>query len=101
MVVQAEIEQKITQYFQPSYLELINESNQHNVPAGSESHFKLIIVSHVFDGLRLLQRHREVNAVLAVELSSSVHALTMHTYTPDEWQGRQGDVPVSPACRGG
>ncbi|MGI9323235.1 MAG: BolA family protein [Pseudomonadales bacterium] len=39
----------------------MNESGNHNVPPGSESHFKLVLVSSEFDGKPLVQRHRLVN----------------------------------------
>jgi len=29
-----------------------------------------------------------------------IHALALHTYTPDEWDNA-GQVPDSPRCRGG
>lgn len=44
--------------------EVINESHMHSVPKGAETHFKVVVVSDQFDGLSLLQRHREVNTVL-------------------------------------
>ena len=66
-----------TLYFQPSHLEVINESNMHNVPKGSETHFKVVVVSDSFEGLSLVKRHRAVNEVLAQELQSGVHALSI------------------------
>jgi len=85
----------------PIRLDVINESHMHNVPAGSESHFKLVIVSDAFDGKTLIKRHRAVNTLLADHLANHIHALSMHTYTADEWQKRGGEVPVSPPCMGG
>lgn len=95
------IEQKLNQSFDPSHLDVINESNNHNVPEGSESHFKVIIVSTAFDNKMLIARHRAVNETLADELKMSIHALTMYLYTPEEWQEKQGDSFVSPPCLGG
>lgn len=100
MSTQTTIEQKISQAFAPVHMEVINESHMHSVAPGSETHFKLLVVSEQFAGLRLLARHRAVNQVLADELAGGVHALAMHTLTPEEWQAR-GAVPQSPACRGG
>lgn len=51
------IENKL-QPLQPQFLEVINESNKHNVPAGAQSHFKVIIVSNQFSGKRLVVRHQ-------------------------------------------
>ena len=83
--------------FQPSYLEVINESSGHGgYFPGKESHFKVIVVSDAFDGLRLVQRHQKVYAV-ATDLMSpgKIHALAIHAYIPSEWQG---EAPASPEC---
>ena len=39
--VQQRIVTKLTEVFSPTHLEAINESDMHNVPAGSETHFKV------------------------------------------------------------
>lgn len=85
----------------PLRLDVINESHMHNVPDGSESHFKLVVVSDAFDGANLVARHRTINRLLAEQLQGGVHALSMHTHTPAEWQARGGQVPESPPCMGG
>ncbi|UXI00660.1 transcriptional regulator BolA [Photobacterium sp. TY1-4] len=100
-MIQDRITKKLYQAFAPVHLEVINESYMHNVPAGSESHFKVVIVSAQFDGQRLIGRHRAVNTVLADELANHIHALAIHTYTDSEWQAQQAQAPTSPACRGG
>jgi BolA protein len=48
-----------------------------------------------------VQRHRAVNAILAAELAGQVHALALHTMTPEEWFARGGAAPASPPCMGG
>ena len=101
MTVQAIIEQKLANDFKPLHLEVINESNNHNVPEGSESHFKVVVVSPAFEGKNLLGRHRLINATLADELKGVIHALAIHTYTEDEWKETSGGAPMSPPCLGG
>lgn len=96
----ATIEHKLRARFAPAHLEVVNESSNHNVPTGSETHFKVVLVSDVFDGERLIARHRQVNQTLADELAGGVHALAIHTYTQPEWRARQ-DAPSSPDCAGG
>ena len=51
--------------FSPSVLKIVNESYMHNVPEGSESHFKLVIVSDEFKNLSNVKRHQEVYKVLS------------------------------------
>lgn len=98
--MKSNIENKL-QALQPQFLEVINESHRHNVPAGSESHFKVTIVSATFDDKSLIARHRLVNATLTNEIIQSIHALALHTFTSDEWQKRQQTAQASPPCLGG
>ena len=101
MTVQQTIERKLAERFALAHLSVDNESSGHNVPAGSETHFKVVLVSDEFHGLRLLARHRLVNEALAGELAGPVHALAIHTYTASEWRDRFGEAPLSPPCLGG
>ena len=100
MTIQSIIEQKLEQTFSPDYLEVVNESYMHNVPEGSESHFKVTVVSAEFDGQRLIGRHRMINKALSEELQT-IHALAIHTLTPDEYFEKAGKIPDSPECLGG
>lgn len=89
------------QALSPSYVEVINESRQHaGYFDGKESHFKLVLVSDAFAGKRLVQRHQLVYGLvndLLVQGGGTIHALALHTYTPDEWQA-QTHAPASPQC---
>jgi len=100
MSMQQTIETKLNAAFSLEFLEVANESHMHNVAPGSESHFKVTIVSDEFDDLMLIKRHRLVNSVLEAELKN-IHALALHTMTTDEWSIRGGKVADSPLCRGG
>lgn len=100
MTIQSIIESKLSSSFHIGHLDVVNESHMHNVAPGSESHFKVTIVSENFDNLILIKRHRLVNAALSEELQK-IHALALHTLTPQEWLDRQGKVADSPHCRGG
>ncbi len=90
MTIQAQIEQKIRQAMQPDFLEVLNESHMHNVPPGSESHFKVTVVSAQFNGKMLIARHRQINGILAEELNGKIHALALHTLTPEEHFAKGG-----------
>lgn len=96
-----QINDLVVQELSPSRLDVVNESHMHSVPADSETHFKLVIVSDNFEGKSLIARHRSVNRLLAHQLQNGVHALSMHTYTSGEWEKRGGEVPASPPCMGG
>ncbi len=98
--MQQTIESRLNSSFRIEHLAIENESHMHNVAPGSESHFKVTIVSEDFRELMLIKRHRLVNKVLEQELQT-IHALALHTMTPDEWLTRAGKVADSPQCRGG
>ena len=100
MSIQAIIEQKLASEFNIDYLRVENESHMHNVAPGSESHFKVTIVSDAFNQQMLIKRHRMVNHALQQEMQL-IHALALHTLTPDEWLQRGAAVNDSPKCRGG
>lgn len=100
MTVEDDITAKLESTLNPQHLEVINESDMHNVPPGSESHFKIIAVSNEFENKMLIARHRMINKTLAEELEGPIHALSLHTMTPDEW-AEKGAVPESPPCMGG
>ena len=101
MIVQTAIEAKLRDALDPVHLEVINESDRHSVPAGSESHFRLRVVASAFSGQRLVERHRAVNRLLAAEIAGGVHALALETLTPEEWEARGGAGRESPPCLGG
>lgn len=73
-MIREQIEAKLRAAFDPMYLEVVDESYRHNVPAGSESHFKVVLVSDRFTGERFLNRHRMIYGTLTEELSNTVHA---------------------------
>ena len=101
MSVQGDIKAKLQNSLVPSHLQVINESHMHNVPPGSESHFKVIVVSEHFAGMPRIRRHQTVNEILRDELASRVHALSMRTLTASEWTTQDSQILESPACLGG
>lgn len=101
MTVVQTIQKMLTSRFKNAEIEIINESDHHSVVPGSESHFRVVIVSDEFNGIPLLGRHRLIYETLSVPLKNGVHALALHTYTPREWKQRNEHSPTSPVCRGG
>ena len=98
--IQNQLQGRLEAHFLPVFAEIVNESHMHNVPPGSESHFKVTLVSNRFEGLRLVKRHQEVYGLLTDLMQGPIHALALHTMTASEWEAI-GTVPDSPDCRGG
>jgi len=82
------IAEKLTKAFAPERLDVVDESHQHAGHAGArpggETHFSVYIVSQAFHGKSRIERHRMVNAALASELQSGVHALAIRAMAPEE-----------------
>lgn len=95
------IREKLNSILSPSVLEIHNESPMHGLPAEAEKHFKVVAVSETFRGQSRVERHRLINTVLAEELAGGVHALSLQTFTPEEWREREGKTHDSPECLGG
>lgn len=95
------IEQELTNKLSPSFLSVENESGNHHVPEGSETHFKVTAVSAQFTNLSRIARHRMLNELLSTEFTQGLHALSMHLYTEDEWAKMHDSVLKSPSCKDG
>lgn len=95
--MQEEIEQTINEQLTPEILEVTNESYKHNVPSGAESHFKVTIVENIFADLSKIARYKLIHTILQNVLSK-IHALSLHLYTPQEWQKRVNKPRKSPPC---
>jgi acid stress-induced BolA-like protein IbaG/YrbA len=53
---------------------------------GTRDHYQVVVVSAEFVGKRLIQQHQMVNRAVQAEMATGeLHALTMKTYTPEEW----------------
>lgn len=92
-----QIHQALAAALQPQHLEVLDESHMHS--RGLETHYKAVIVSEAFAGKRAIQRHQAVYAAMG-GLMQQIHALSLHTATPAEWEA-DASVAESPRCRGG
>lgn len=73
------IQTKLIEGLNASHVEVIDESD------GCGAKFSVTIVSTIFEGKSLLQRHRLVNSILEKELKT-IHAFSQKTLTPAEWK---------------
>jgi acid stress-induced BolA-like protein IbaG/YrbA len=55
---------------------------------GDGAHFEAVIVSPAFAGLTRVRQHQLVFAALGERMRSEIHALSMRTYSPEEWAAR-------------
>ncbi|KAL7079674.1 hypothetical protein ACQ4LE_001110 [Meloidogyne hapla] len=94
------LKNKLTEFFKPQHIQVECESQFHNVPKGTEKHFRVQICSDKFEGLTQIQRQRMINKILAEELKNqTIHALRIEAKTPNEWDGKEQEK--APPCLGG
>ena len=85
-IIASAIKEKLTKAFNPSHLEVIDESHKHAGHAGArahasehgsgESHFHVVIKADAFGDMSRLARHRAVMEVIVEEMKT-VHALSL------------------------
>ncbi len=97
----ASIETKLKKVIEPIHLEVIDESYLHNVEPGRESHVRIVAISNLFIGLNLVKRHQLIYAEIQEEISGPIHAISLHTFTENEWIERNKEADPSPNCLGG
>jgi BolA protein len=82
------IQDKLTAAFQPTRLEIVDDSHRHAGHAGAreggESHFNVTIESPAFAGTARVARQRMIYRALAEELAGPVHALSVKALAPGE-----------------
>jgi acid stress-induced BolA-like protein IbaG/YrbA len=57
---------------------------------GDGAHFEAVVVSDAFAGKGMLEQHRMVYATLGDRMRSEIHALSIKSYTPEQWAARGG-----------
>ena len=91
-MLQERIERKLADALDPEHLEVVNESGNHNVADGSETHFKVVVVAQAFEGERLLKRHRLVNSTLG-RGTRRRRACARYAHLHGGGMARRGSVP--------
>jgi stress-induced morphogen len=68
---------------------------------GTQDHYKVVVVSTAFSGKRPVARHQLINQILSEPLKGPLHALSIETHTPEEWQKKQSEAPQTISFTGG
>ncbi|KAI5323880.1 hypothetical protein PRUPE_6G162900 [Prunus persica] len=91
-VTKEQVESSLTSKLNPAHLEVIDTSG------GCGASFTIEVVSEKFEGKRLLERHRVVNAALEEEMKQ-IHALSIKkALTPEQWKQQQESEKPEPAA---
>jgi acid stress-induced BolA-like protein IbaG/YrbA len=71
-----QLEAYITQSLACEYIKVLGDDG---------THFESVIVSDKFVGMTMVKQHQLVYAALGDRMRSEIHALSMKTYTPEQW----------------
>jgi BolA protein len=98
----ARIEATLRRELAADPVQVVDESHLHAGHAGARGgagHFRAVIVSARFEGRTAIERQRLVYAALSAEMGSEIHALSMQTLTPAQWQAQApGSRPPAPGA---
>ncbi len=76
MLSAQQLELYITQHLECEYIKVLGDDG---------THFEAVIVSVAFSGKSMVQQHQLVYAALGDRMRAEIHALSMKTYTPEQW----------------
>mgnify|MGYP000853334521 FL=1 len=85
------IEERLRDALAAPHVEVVDESHLHAGHAGAKSgggHFRAVIVSEKFAGLSRVKAQQLVYAAMGAWMSKEIHALSMQTFTPEQWSAR-------------
>ena len=77
MVTPESIQKNIAQGMATEHLSVVGDDG---------THFEAVIVSEAFAGKSRVQRHQMVYQTLGDRMRAEIHALSMKTFTPQEWE---------------
>lgn len=89
--VRTTIESRLREALSPTHVEVVDESHLHAGHAGAKSgggHFRAVIVSEKFAGLSRVKAQQLVYRTMGTWMGKEIHALSMQTFTPEEWASR-------------
>ncbi len=84
------IKQLLTGEFEPTSLNIVDDSAKHAGHAGVREHggghFQVLIVSIKFTDVNTVKRHQMVYKTLESMMHTEIHALSIKALTPDEFK---------------
>jgi len=87
-----QIESRLREALEAEHVTVVDESHLHVGHVGAREgggHFRALVVSSRFEGKNAVERQRLVYAALAEEMGREIHALSMQTLTPTQWQDQR------------
>ena len=83
------IHDRISASLSPVSLEIVNESHLHaghqeSFDGSGETHLRIRVVADAFEGMSRIDRHRQLNALVADEIAQGLHAIAIEAKAPSE-----------------
>lgn len=85
------IEARLRERLDSTHVEVVDESHLHAGHAGAQGgggHFRAVIVSEQFAALSRVKAQQLVYGAMGAWMGREIHALSMQTFTPEEWAKR-------------
>jgi BolA family transcriptional regulator, general stress-responsive regulator len=93
MNIPTKIQTVLQEKLKASLVEIEDESHLHAGHKGRADsqggHYNVVVVSPLFAGKPMLKQHRLIYDALSQEMGVSIHALSLKTYTPEQWSKLQ------------
>ena len=90
-----DLAKKLCEVFDPVYCKIYDDSNAHRGHRGTSltenTHFHVFLVSEIFKGQSLIQRHRAVNASCKSFFDQGLHALKLTVLDENQWENVNGE----------
>ncbi|MBZ4200686.1 MAG: BolA/IbaG family iron-sulfur metabolism protein [Methylotenera sp.] len=79
MLSAQQLQSYITQHLACEYIKVLGDDG---------THFDAVVVSSAFVGKNRVQQHQLVYAALGDRMREEIHALSMQTFTPEQWANK-------------
>ncbi len=81
-----QLQARLQEHFNLQHIEVKDLSDRHRLHReGGSGHYQVVLVTADFEGQSPMARHRMVYQALAVDMGTTIHALSLTTLTPQEW----------------
>ncbi|MGQ9866290.1 MAG: BolA family protein [Pseudanabaenaceae cyanobacterium] len=89
----SQLEARLREHFNLVHIEVTDQSDRHrHHREGGSGHYQVVLVTPDFAGKSPLERHRLVYQALALDMGTTIHALSLTTLTPEQWLVKQSAI---------
>ncbi len=89
-----QLQARLREHFNLQHIEVkdLSDRHRHHREGGGGGHYEVVLVTADFEGKPPMVRHRMVYQALAVDMGTTIHALSLTTLTPAQWLAAQSAI---------